>query len=193
MAGKKPLEIDTTQFEAMIQELVSQGDTTLNRAVVSAMRSVANRAKKRTYANFASLKVNPKGKARSKAKGALGDTERGRGRVMNGKLVTIKKLKDKKPLVYIGIRGNWKAKFFELGTKQRKAFTKPRSIAKPRNPRAARKAYGRGGYNRGAITAGYYFRKALDDTAPEIKPALTEALKRSISRAATKARSKRSS
>lgn len=187
----KALEIDTSQFEAMIAELVAEGDTTLSRAAVSALRSVANRAKKRTYAGFASLKVNPKVKRRGRAKGALGDTARGRGRVLSGKLVTIKKLKDKKPLVYIGIRGNWKAKFFELGTQQRFAHTKARRVSRAKNTKKALKAYLRGGASRGAITAGHYFKQALDDTAPELKPALTEALVRSIARAAAKARSKR--
>lgn len=167
MAKKAELVIDARQLEQMLAELAGTGDTTLTRAVTSALRSVAKKASRRTYQNFANLTVKKDGRKSRNAKGRLGDTERGRGKVLNGKLVTIKKLRtpDKRPLIYIGIRGNWKAKFFELGTQER--------IREHRGYKMSR----------GRIKAGFYFKRALNDTEAELPPEMVKALKKAIYKA----------
>lgn len=185
MAKKAELVIDARQLEQMLAELAGTGDTTLTRAVTSAMRSVAKKASRRTYQNFANLTVKKDGRKSRNAKGRLGDTERGRGKVLNGKLVTIKKLRtpDKRPLIYIGIRGNWKAKFFELGTQER-SIGKAKLVWHPKRSFKVWRWWGiKPPPNRGRIKAGFYFKRALKDTEAELPPEMVKALKKAIYKA----------
>lgn len=146
-------EVDIEEFNRMLKRINGEDS---KKAITYAVRSGANRLRKRTIDNFGS---GTKFKAYNIYRDRNGGTKR-------LQLATIKMSK-KKDGATVHILGDFRAKFFELGTKRR--ITKGRKITgeyykgkKLYLTRTGKPA------NRGIITRRLYFRKAQESEEGKI-------------------------
>lgn len=163
-------KLDTSEWDALLESLNGQE---LRKSVTAATRKGAQRIKREAYSRFSSLKTKGKGKR------MLGDSSHG-GRTL--KLVTIHSArKSYNPTVFIHILGNFKAKFFELGTRER--YTKGRRVL-GYNLRGNKIRSGKG-HATGSIIKGNYFGSAIEASRPvasDLAKDISEAIQRTARR-----------
>lgn len=148
--NKTSVQFDSSQFDAMVKGLTGPE---VKKAMIGALKSGANILKKETEKQFRSKvaigdarvsRVNKKGKEIARWK----------------RLATVK-VDKKTPSAKVHIMSDFRAKFFEMGTKGRK--TKGHKISGYYRLRSGGRQYrartGKGGY-RGRINAGRFFLKA---------------------------------
>lgn len=163
MSSKFKVDID--EYNRLVHDLSSDD---LRRAMTYAVRSGANRIRRRTVSNFASG-TNFK---------AYNIYRNWRGESKKLSLVTVKVGRDKQSAT-VHIMGDFRAKFFEMGTKRR--MTKGRKITS--ETYNGRRTYlNRTGKpaNRGAITERRYFRKAQDSEGPKVLGEMQNRMERKI-------------
>ncbi len=141
---------DSRQFDAMMESLTGPE---LKKAALRTLRSSANILKKETERQFRS-KVNING-IRIKYKNKKGKE------VTKWKRIATVKVDPKELSAKVHILADFRAKFFEMGTKERR--TKGHKVTGRYRLRPGGRVYkrrkGKGGA-RGRITAGWHFRKA---------------------------------
>lgn len=160
--SKTELSVDASKVHSMLDGLTGKEVHTV---LVGTVRKGAKKLQKQTEEEFKALKTKNRG-----GKGNLTASTRGYGKVATIKVFT--KTASPFATVSIGSRSaDFRAKFFELGTKPR--YTKGHRIVGrlQHGRRTYLKRSGRRGY-RGEITAGGYFRRSQQRTEQEVMAAM---------------------
>lgn len=146
-------DVDIEEFNRMLRRINGEES---KRAITYAIRSGANMIRKKTISNFDS---GTKFKAYNVYRDRNGNTKR-------LQLVTVK-IGKKKDSAVVHILGDFRAKFFELGTKRR--MTKGRNIT-GEYKKGGRTYLSRTGKpaNRGIITRRLYFKKAQESEESKV-------------------------
>lgn len=162
---------DGRQFHQIVNRLTGQE---MKKVMVSTLRSSANILKKETERQFHTrvalngfkISYQRKGKERTKV----------------NRLVTVG-IEKKDMAAKVHIMGDFRAKFFELGTKER--YTKGHKITGSYQ-KGRRKYLNRTGKpgRRGKIQAGHYFRTAQDITREKIFSEMNKRMSKAITRIA---------
>lgn len=168
--SKTGVQFDSSQFDAMVKGLTG---VEIKKAITRTLTKGAKILQEKTERQFRSSvningiktkRVNKKGKETTKWK----------------RLATIK-IDKKEPSVKVHIMADYRAKFFEMGTKKR--TTKGHKIVGGYRlsigGRLYRKRKGKGA-NRGIIDAGHYFRTAQQLTERGIFDAMDRDLSKAI-------------
>lgn len=158
---------NAAEFHSMINRLTGPE---MKKVMVSTLRSSSNILKKETESQFHS-RVALNGFK-------VSYTRNGKKRTKNKRLVTI--IIDKKNLsAKVHIMGDFRAKFFELGTKER--YTKGHKIsgAYRKGARKYLKRTGKPG-RRGKIQAGHHFRTAQEVTKVKIFSEMDQRISKAI-------------
>lgn len=158
-------QVDIEEYNRLLRRLTSDE---VQRAMTYAVRSGANRIRKKTVENFAS---GTKFKAYNVYRDRSGSTKR-------LPLVSVKLGKNKQSAT-VHILGDFRAKFFELGTRRR--TTKGRKITGEIR-RGNRSYLTRTGQpaNRGAITRRRYFAKAQDSEGTKVLGEMQDRMEKKI-------------
>lgn len=165
--SKAQVTFDSSQFDAMVNHLTG---TQMKKAMISTLRSSANILKKETEAQFHS-RVDLNGYKITYQK-------KGREKTKVKRLVTVV-INKKDSSAKVHIMGDFRAKFFEKGTKER--YTKGHKITDEYwvGKRKYLRRSGKGG-RRGRISAGYYFRTAQQLTERKIFSDIDKRLSKAI-------------
>lgn len=178
LRGSRSMTIDTSEFDRLKARLT--GDE-LNKSAKSGLRKASRLLVAETERRFKHLVVKHKGQG----KGALtGLSWRGRR-----KAVATNKIFDGKrglqPMATVSIRNrrtDFRAHFFELGTKQRRT----RKAYKVNRGAGQKPRYYRAGLNRGKIMEGRYFRRAQQASQAEVFRIMRETINGHIIRQANR-------
>lgn len=165
---------DSSQFHSMVDRLTGPE---MKKAMISTLRSSSNILKRETEAQFHS-RVNLNGYRVTYKK------KNGKERTKTKRLVTV--IIDKKKMyAKVHILGDFRAKFFETGTRER--HTKGHKVTG--DFRVGKRKYlkrtGKGG-RRGRIQPGYHFRTAQQLTQEKIFQSMEERLSKAIIRISKK-------
>lgn len=149
----------------------------LEKVLQGALKMVGNQVKKEAYRNFSNLKTkhgrqhHRRGKGWRRQKGSIGDglyTKGGGSERL--KLVTVRVLrKARVPTISVHLYGNFKGKFFELGTEPR--WGQRRAKIRAGVPK---------GSSRGSIIGGAYLGRAVAGFDGRTAKALDDALRKRI-------------
>lgn len=158
-------QVDIEEYNRLLRRLTSDE---VQRAMTYAVRSGANRLRRRTVENFDS---GTKFKAYNVYRDRNGGTKR-------LPLVSVK-LGRSKQSATVHIMGDFRAKFFELGTRRR--TTKGRKITGEirRGNRSYLTRTGKPA-NRGIITERRYFAKAQDSEGPKVLGEMQDRMEKKI-------------
>lgn len=181
LRGKKSFQLDAKEFDALKKRLT--GDE-LRRATKSGLRKAGRTLVSETERRFGRLVVKHKGKGKGRLSGL-----NHRGRVL--KVASVKVFDNKKqlqPMATVSIRNrrtDYRAQFFELGTKRR--YTKRPYKAKRGLRGSGRhgKYYPSGMY-RGVIREGRYFRRAQQASERQVFTIMEQSINGHIIRQANK-------
>lgn len=172
MSNSATITVDATQVNALFKALTGKEQ---KQAITGALRSSARILQKETESQFRK-NVNINGIMVRKT------TKSGKEKLKWKRIATIK-VDTKEPSAMVHIMADFRAKFFEMGTKGRR--TKGRKITGEFvvGKRRYRTRSGKGGY-RGKIKAGHYFQKAQELTEKRIFSNMDNEMTKSIIRIA---------
>ncbi|UVQ81055.1 hypothetical protein NXW35_07285 [Parabacteroides distasonis] len=161
------VKVDISEYNRMVDRLTGKE---MDKAMISAVRSGGQIIRRRTIQNFGSGTAF---KAFNVYKDRNGSTKR----LPLVRLNVNKKTKD----AVVDILGDFRAKFFELGTKRR--FTKGYRVTGMKR-KGARLYLTRSGKpaNRGIITGRRYFRKAQDSEESKVLDDMEKRVMRAVIR-----------
>lgn len=154
--SRTEVAFDSRQFDAMVKNLTGRE---MKKAIIGTLRSGANILKRETERQFHS-RVNINGLR-------INYTNKKGKEVTKWKRLATVSIDKKEPSAKVHIMADFRTKFFEMGTKNRK--TKGHKITGYywRGKRKYARRTGKGG-DRGRITAGWHFRKAQQLTERKI-------------------------
>jgi hypothetical protein len=166
------IKVDATQVNALFKALTGKQQ---NQAIMGALRSSARILQKETESQF-KKEVNLNGYTVRRK------TKSGKEKLKWKRIATVK-VNNKEQSAMVHIMADFRAKFFEMGTKDRR--TKGHRITGEFvvGKRIYRKRSGKGGY-RGKIKAGHFFRKAQELTEGKIFQNMDNEMTKSIIRIA---------
>lgn len=171
------VDIDDRQLMAIFEGLDEKNQ---KKALIGGLRKASGILVKRTK-QLIKEKINISGKTESK---------KGWKNPSTG--VKTKALKNLSMGVHI--LGEFRLRFFELGTKGRHGNTKngkKKKNLKENTSKRKRQLKGKGAYWRGSIKALHFFKKAKSDTERQIFSTLTDCVKDSIRNAILKGKNRR--
>lgn len=150
----------------------------MRKAQISAIRRNANIIKRRAYLNFSQLRTKSR-----RGSGRLSDS------VYQGKrlrTVTVKVAKKtSQPTVFVHIMGDFRAKFFEGGTKERSTLGRKVVGYTSSGRRSYKKRTGKG-RRTGRIQQGRYFQRAIRSSISEIERNMEQDIISAMAKAASK-------
>lgn len=165
--------IDTSQVERLFAGLRGKDQ---RKAMIDTLRSSGKILQKATEIEFKS-KINISGLR-------INYVKNGKAKRKWLRVATLK-IDTKEPSAKVHIMADFRAKFFEMGTKKRRTKGNKITGSYWQGKRKYLKRTGQGG-NRGSITAGHYFAKAQRNTEREIFGNMANEMTRAIIKIAKK-------
>lgn len=175
--GRKVFQLDAEEFKGLVGRLTGEE---LRKSAKSGLRRSGKELVQETEKRFGRLVVKHKGKGKGRLTGL---NYRGRKLPIATTKIYDKK-KELQPMATVSIRNrrtDFRAQFFELGTKPR--YTRKAYRAKGRLRNRKSKDYPAGMY-RGSIMAGRYFRRAQQASATRVFKIMGETINGHIIRQA---------
>jgi hypothetical protein len=175
-------DINTSEVDAMFERLSGKER---KKAQINALRSSARILQKQTEENFKHLVTKSNtGSGRLGSRTETYRTKKSKEVKKKYRIASVKVIKGDTPSVKVHIMSDFRAKFFELGTKDRK--TRGHKVTGYGGKRSWYKTRTGKGGARGKITAGYYFRRAQEQTERKIFDNMDEEMRKAITKIAKK-------